>query len=663
MAGAGRAQPVRCGRRRGTRGDNKNNAGFPMSPSPAPDLSLAQRDMLVDGLRHLFGAFEQATLDQLLPALEWVQLHGGDVLFEQGSTDRSLYVLISGRLRAVSVDEEGERKVLGDVARGETVGEMALFTGEPRSATVAAVRDSLLVRFTDAAFRQLLLADPLVALNISKLVVQRFRRAAAPPPANQPVVIALVGITRDVDRQDIAARVHQQLAQHGKTITLARDDVDALLGARGMADARPDDMVRAHQLAGLLERIESEHRHVVLVGDAEPTAWTARCLRHCDQVLMVADADAPDAPHPIEQRCMPAEDGDALQLQRTLVLLHPDDRRMPSGTRRWYAQRRLAGHIHVRRNRTSDWERLGRLVTGNAVGLVLSGGGARGFAHLGVLRALEEAGQTWDLVGGTSIGAVMGAYAAMDLPAAEATRLARDAFRLNPTGDYNLIPLISLIGGKRLRHVIDGAIVRSCGGDIAIEDLWKGYFCVSSNYSTARESVLDRGPLARSVRASVSIPGALPPVVIEGELHIDGGTFNNFPTDVMRSRGAARIIGVNLLRERNLRYELDEMPGTLALLREKLGLSRRRFRLPSLTSVLLNASMMYSYARQRDARLEADLYFSPEVHRHGMLDWAAFDRIVEAGWRHAQDVLQAQAAVRPAAAPAAAPAPLESPAA
>ncbi|MCB2039850.1 MAG: patatin-like phospholipase family protein, partial [Rhodoferax sp.] len=150
---------------------------------------------------------------------------------------------------------------------------------------------------------------------------------------------------------------------------------------------------------------------------------------------------------------------------------------------------------------------------------------------------------------GTSIGAVMAAYGGMDIPAREMIDAARAAFRENPTGDYNMVPLISLISGKRLRRIIDSAVVDSRGQHIDIEDLWKSYFCITSNYSAAREAVHMRGPLAKSIRASVSIPGALPPVMLEGELHIDGGTFNNFPTDVMDRRGAARIIGVDLLRD------------------------------------------------------------------------------------------------------------------
>jgi NTE family protein len=200
-----------------------------------------------------------------------------------------------------------------------------------------------------------------------------------------------------------------------------------------------------------------------------------------------------------------------------------------------------------------------------------------------------------------------------------------------------MLPVVSLIGGKRLRRAIDEGVHSIMGEGCAIEDLWKGYFCVSSNYSAAREAVLTRGPLAKSIRASVAIPGALPPVMLDGELHIDGGTFNNFPTDVMARMGAARIIGVNLLRDAGRKYSMDELPGGWQLAVDKLR--GKRHRLPGLIPLLLNASIMNSYARQAESRRLVDLYFSPAVHGFGMLDWSKFDRIVKAGYDYARGQL------------------------
>lgn len=598
------------------------------------ELLEAHQGMLIDGLTNVFGAFDQDMLRHVLPQVEWIELGGGDTLFRQDDHDGSLFFVVSGRLRASSVDASGQRKVLGEIARGETVGEMAFFTAEPRTATVVAIRDSVLARFSNQVFRELLLAYPLVSLNMTRQVIERFKRVnAGRQPVVKPVIIAVLGITRNIDVAAFAQKLALQLQTHGTMAVLGSPRMDELVGEPGAAQAARSDFERSRMVTVRLDKIEAQHDFVVLVADAQRSEWTQRCIRHCDELLLVADADQPPVLHPNEADLHVQDDGD--DAQAVLVLLHPDGRRTPTDTGRWLQDRQLSDHCHVRRGAAQDWQRLGRVVSRNTVGLVLSGGGARGFAHLGVMRAMEEAGIGFDRVAGTSMGAVMAAYAAMDIPALEMIQAARRAFRTSPTGDYNLIPLLSLISGNRLRRIIDSAVVDSLGQHIDIEDLWKGYFCITSNYSAAREAVQTRGPLARSIRASVSIPGALPPVMLDGELHIDGGTFNNFPTDVMARRGAARIIGVDLLRERDHRHDMTEVPGPLELIRDKLRGRGRKYRLPSLTSLLLNTSMMYSYSRQQESQSLVDLHFAPGVAKFGMLEWSRFDRIVDAGYRHA----------------------------
>jgi len=327
------------------------------------------------------------------------------------------------------------------------------------------------------------------------------------------------------------------------------------------------------------------------------------------------------------------------------VLLHPADLRCPSGTRAWLARRPVSDHLHIRPELERDMARLARVQSRTAVGLVLAGGGARGIAHLGVMRALQQRGIEIDYVGGTSIGAVMAVLAASDRQVEEVLPMARRAFKVNPTGDFNLLPLISLIAGKRLFKVIDTATRELLGRDADVEDLWKNYYCITSNYSQAREQVLTRGNLVKAVMASIAIPGALPPVLLGGDLLCDGGTFNNFPVDVMRGlRGVGRVIGVDLSFRKPRRIEHDTVPGTWALLRDKLRpRSRQRYRFPSLVSYLMNVTILYSTSRQRESQKLTDLYFNPPLERVGMLQWEKFDSIVEQGHAHGLQVLDALA--------------------
>ena len=193
---------------------------------------------------------------------------------------------------------------------------------------------------------------------------------------------------------------------------------------------------------------------------------------------------------------------------------------------------------------------------------MFAGGGARGFAHLGVWRALKEHGVEIDCVGGTSIGAVLAALVAADPPVENAINIARKAFSTNPTGDFNWLPLMSLIKGRRVRAAIERSIARTRRRSIASRIYGRRTFASRPTIRRRASSRYASGDLAQALLASIAIPGALPPVVHDGDLLCDGGTFNNFPVDVMRDmRGVGTVIGVDLGARTPRRLEFDEMPG------------------------------------------------------------------------------------------------------
>jgi NTE family protein len=361
-------------------------------------------------------------------------------------------------------------------------------------------------------------------------------------------------------------------------------------------------------------------------------------------MLLVADADQPPVLHATETAFLVQRAGRA-EAAEVLVLLHPADRRCPHGTRAWLARRPVADHVHVRPALERDMARLARIQSRTAVGLVLAGGGARGLAHLGVAQALQQQGIEFDFVGGTSIGSVMAVLLASDRPLDEVVAVARRGFAHNPTGDYNWLPLISLIRGRRLRRIVETGRVELLGHPGGIEDLWKNCYCVASNYSQAREQVLTQGDAVKAMLASAAIPGALPPVLLDGDLLCDGGTFNNFPVDVMRrQRGVGHVIGVDLSFRKPRRIEHEHVPDAWELLRDRLRTKpRRKYRCPSLTSYLMNVTVLYSTSRQRQSKRLTDLHFNPPLERVGMLQWDKFDGIVAQGREHALQVLDAMA--------------------
>lgn len=621
----------------------------PESTTPPAHSPAEFQDRLLERHLHaLFGALDADPLALLRSQLQWVEVAAGETLMAQGEPGDGVYLSISGRLRAYVRDEDGAERLVREMSRGQVIGEMALYTDEPRSATVVAIRDSVLVRLDKAAFLQLLASSVQLSMALTRQLVKRLQAVQARADLARPVVIALLPVTAGVDARAFADALAAQVRRvpgaraTGGVCVLDAAAIDAALGQPGLARSDAADTAANRRIALHLDEVEAGHDTVLLLADDGPTAWTQRCTRRCDEMLLLADASQPPALHASEQAFLVQRAGRA-EAAEVLVLLHPADRRCPQGTAAWLARRPVADHVHVRPALERDMARLARIQTRTAVGLVLAGGGARGLAHLGVAHALRQQGVEFDFVGGTSIGSVMAVLLASDRPLDEVVTVARRGFAHNPTGDYNWLPLISLIRGRRLRGIVETGRLELLGHAAGIEDLWKNCYCVASNYSQAREQVLSRGDAVKAMLASAAIPGALPPVLLDGDLLCDGGTFNNFPVDVMRARrGVGKVIGVDLAFRKPRRIEHDEVPGTWALLRDRLRPhARRRYRLPSLVAYLMNVTILYSSSRQQLSRRLTDLHFNPPLERVGMLQWNKFDSIVAQGREHALQVLQA----------------------
>jgi len=618
----------------------------------SPRAHLQDR-VLDEHLTRLLGALDAPALATLRGELQWVELGAGETLMTQGEPGDSMYLSISGRLRVYVRDEDGSERTVRELARGQIIGEMALYTDEPRSATVVAIRDSVLVRLDKPAFTRLLSSSAQVSVALTRQMIKRLQTVQLRSDLARPVTIGLLPITAGVDAaglsRALAAQLTLQLFDH-KVCVVDAACIDRDLNEAGLAQRPVDDAEANRRIAVHLEEVEAVFDFVLLLADDQPTPWTQRCSRRCDELLLLADASQPPVLHASEQQFMMTRSGRA-EAAEILVLLHPAELRCPSGTRQWLARRPVSGHIHIRPTLQRDMARLARLQSRTAIGLVLAGGGARGLSHLGLYRELTKQGVEIDWVGGTSIGGMMAAVVASDQPVDLTLSIAKRAFGSNPTGDFNPFPLLSVIRGRRLRQIVGSAIEELAGAQVDMEDLWKNCYCVASNYSKASQHVIAQGPLLKSLLASAAIPGALPPVLIDGDMLCDGGSFNNFPVDVMRScRGVGKVIGVDLSYRRAKRIEHDDVPGTWALLLDRLRPRKsRRYRFPSLVAYLMNVTVMYSNSRQRQAMKLTDLYFNPPLDRVGMLQWDRFDHIVAQGQAHAEQVLAAMTpeALRP----------------
>ena len=563
----------------------------------------------------LLGGLPATMLAALARDVKLRELTNGQTLIEQGAEGHSLFFVVDGRLEArLTVPGNPPRvTVLGGIRRGEVVGEMAVLSDQLRMCAVVAVRQSRVLELARADFLAIVAQQPEVLFGLTDALVRR--RSEALPGDSTATTVAIIPQSPKVDANDFARALWGKMIQWGRTGLLSEKDA---LG-RAAGDARTE----------MFSRFERRNERVLYVGQAGNTEWTQSILRQADLILLVADADTDPSLSEFE-RAMLFGESPISSAPVALVLVHPDGQRAPSGTARWLGPRNVRLHHHVALNAPDDFARLARNITGNSNHLVLSGGGVRGFAHIGVLRALAEANIPIDFIGGTSVGAGIAAFGAMRYPAQRIADTLRPFLR-NAT-DLTL-PMLALSSGKKATQALQAMI-----GEPLIEDLWLNYFAVSADLQRAEEFIHRRGPLWLAVRASTSLPGFYPPVPTDDRYLVDGGVLNNLPVDVMAALHPGRILAVDVSQESTLEFTA---PPPLALsgwqlLFRRLNPFRQAPRDPSIADVLIRSGEIAAVAMSRinKARTPIALSIRPPVAKYRMLDFSAFDAIIEEGYRY-----------------------------
>ncbi|MGH8705918.1 MAG: cyclic nucleotide-binding domain-containing protein [Burkholderiales bacterium] len=617
----------------------------------APQLVLAlgdlirarlHREQVARVLKDVLGEVDAATLGRIESELEWVELCAGQALFAQGDPSDCMYLVVSGRL--VGVREEGrERRIVTEIGRGEAVGEMGFFTGEPRSVGIYARRSSHLVRFLKPVFDRLSHEHPKAMLFITQLLIRRLRRASGfIRESFERSNIVVLPVSAGVRAAEFTERLVEALRVHGKTLYVSSARLDAFIGVPGFAQTGGGSPLDLALGAGLDDR-ESGHRYAVYECDPGDTAWTRRCVERADRILLLADAAADPAVAPLEQALLGSQP-DVTAARRILVMLHPETTKLPSGTRFWLAPRKLDSHHHLRWDREVDFTRLARFLTGNAIGAVLGGGGARGFAHIGAIRAFREAGIPIDLIGGTSMGALIAVQPALGWDDATMLEVNRRSFverRPVTLGDYT-VPVYSLVDGRRLDRNLIAPL-----GDTRIEDLWTGYFCVSSNLTRAEQVVHRDGPVWKAIRASLAVPGVFAPVLEGTDLLVDGGVLNNLPGDVMRQLGGGWVIAVDVSMDRDLEVRAGVLPSPWKVLLNWLNPFGKPSELPNILHLMVRTTLLASVQKTESMKKLVDLYIQPPVSGFKLMQFGALEAIAEAGYRHSKAVLEDWIAQRP----------------
>lgn len=552
----------------------------------------------------LVAGMEAEARAELARSCQWLSMPGGSTLFRQGETAESMYVLLSGAL-GVFVEQAGRPRLLGQVAPLETVGEIGLVTGHARSATVRCLRDCELLRISEQAFDVLLRLHPRCALALARGVLLRagdWQREATSGWGGRSFV--LLPDEEAEDAQALAEALSAALSRLGST-RLMHPSRDAGL----TSDA--------------YHAIEQAHRYLLWLACPDGSAWTKLCLRQADQLLLQPAGRPPGRFAAL--RRLPVDDRPCHFLDAGSRRLDPAAWLDACPGARWH---RVAS--------AADAARVARLLVGQAYGLVLAGGGARGFAHIGVWKALRAHGIPVDRVAGTSIGAIVGAAIAQGWDEAELIgRMRRSLVAGRPMRDYT-VPFVALVRGQRV-----SALLQREFGDTRIEDLCLPFACVSTDLAGGEAVVHRRGPVWMALRASSAIPGLLPPMFVDGRVLVDGGVIDNFPLELVHELGGGPVIGVDLGGRVELSTVANEhaLPPVWRMVLEWFRGQRR----PSMAQLLLRTGMVNSRQATLRKRSGCALLFEPPVVGIDLLDWSRLDEIVELAYRHASERLEALA--------------------
>jgi NTE family protein len=594
--------------------------------------SSARRSLVAAVQRYFSLPPEEA--ETVLAELEPVVCRGGEWLFRQGESADCMYLLARGRLQVWMVPahgRDGGDKLIAEVGPGEMIGEVGLLTGGERSAGLRAVRSSLLLKMSSAAFDRLVQRHPALMRRVAGGIAERLRErtAGGTTVSRKFSTIALMPVDGGPSAQALADRLRELLEPQGSVLVLAESQLGAL-GAPPLPASAHEELSPA--LVEWLAAREAEHRFVLYVADPVESAWREVAVRHADLVLLVADAASDAAQRPWEREVFGPQAG--ATSRRALILNHAGRPEKLSGTAAWLEDREPDFHLHVRSGVPGDLERLARIVAGTSVGLVLSGGAARGFAHLGVYRALLEAGIPVDWIGGSSIGAILGAEMSLSEDPGLVIDRTRAAFvGGKPFGDVTF-PIVSFLRGRRMERLIDEYL----GG--MIEDLPIPFFAISSNLGDGNVRVHERGSLPRALRATASLPGIFPPAVVDRKLTVDGGILDNLPVDVMRDRPVGRVVAVDVTARRNYEVDYDVVPSPWKLLAGRMLPFARRYRVPGTMSMLMMAMSIGTMESSLRAGQRADLLVLPSLGGYGFTDVRPFDRIVEVGYQAARQSLE-----------------------
>lgn len=550
----------------------------------------------------------------------WFSVPAGWPLFRAGEMSDSIFFVLTGSFGAFKAMRDGRSEFMGHIRSGEPVGEMAMFQGGididgdgspdnvPHTSSVYALRDSEVLEISRKGFEKLSSAEPEILNAMIRLILSRLREGNQRNRRTAPKVFTLVATSPSIDLELRAIALQKSLSRFG---------IKARIVTGSEGNEKPSTY---------FDELEAENDIVILTSTMRDNAWYRLSMRQADRIWVVARADAKPS-YPL----FPEENSPAQSLKLVdVLLLHHGEERTACRPADWLKAAGAARIFHWQGIEGETCDRLARIIAGRSVGIVFSGGGARAYAHIGVVRAIRELGIPIDFAGGASMGAVVAGCVAMGWDDNEIDYRIRKGFvETNPLGDWN-IPVVGMVKG----HRVDNRL-REHFGEAEIGDLEVPFFAVSTNLTDGVYRVHRQGLLRKALRATIALPGILPPVVDQGEVLVDGAVLNNFPADVMRELQRGFVVGCDVARApEGLKAEdFVNPPGFFGWV-AKHGFSAA----PPIAGLLMRSGTVS--VNPNAGRELVDVLVLPELKNIELRDWKAYDEAVEAGYLAAMTALK-----------------------
>jgi lysophospholipid hydrolase len=633
---------------------------------------------------------------------EWLHVEAAEEVAQRGTACKSLFVVLNGRLRALQTKKARQWSIGGtgvaappeEFGRGKIIGEIEALAGTKWPYDVFAIRQSELAKVPISTLEAVVQNFPFaglflarsVASQVDSLYVSRRQKLQSPPGDGQfgsagevapemgsgrsqlpnalpsyglkLATIAVVPLTYNVDVRRFCSTLLKAMNTLAPCKLLNKNIAKEALGENAWLNRR--DPLHDLKLTRLLADMEENNRVVIYQADPKYTFWTRLCIRQADCILLVVDSHRAPERSRLEQTLAWAYE--AMDVRIDLVVVgegeasydededdssyyDDEDMTVSDQLNNWSESRKwIAGHHLVRapfERYRMDFRRMCRRISGRSVGLVLGGGGARGLGHLGVIRALMEAGVTVDLVGGTSQGAFCGALYArypddFEKVLDASRKMAADMSSVFTKLLDLTLPLASMFTGRGFNRGI-----RRLLGKLRIQDLVLNFYCVSVDLVTQNAVIHTKGLLWKYVRASMTLAGYLPPVADGDSLLVDGGYLNAIPADVMKYKMGARVvIAVDVLPENKREYYAygTHLSGWW-LLYNSWNPFVTTVKVPSMGDISEMLVWVASERHRKSVKLHSDLHLTPPVSDVGTLEYDRFDEIVEKSYEYAKPLV------------------------